>query len=454
MDKKKLSFLILILVLAALLTGVILFFAFFGKHNPADNPSENTAATDDYDSVICLSLTFGADPTTSVNLTWQSFFASAADVYYCKSADYADFSSLKASGSASVTDETFSIPAAGQKEYKNPTLCEVSGKLYRVHLEGLEPGTKYVYAIGDGETFGELHSFTTMHDGDAFTFALLSDSQGFTASDYEYFGRTISAASKNNPDFYVHMGDAVEDGKNLRQWTSYWASAAGIFENSAVVSVVGNQDKKNTLIHYTYGSADNRTALVSGYFAFTVGNVHFSVLNTGDGDKDLPKAQLKWLKNDLEAAEGLRKIVLIHKAPYSNYNHCLDSEILEIRAQLDTILAEYGVDLVLEGHDHVFYRTAPLINGQNADFSTSDSDGLTMYVRANGGTVFFMNSSSGVKQHSGAALDASVPCEKSSLMKEPTYTLVSVDSEKITFKTYTVSSDGTEELFDAFGLCW
>lgn len=378
MNKKRLIvFGILLVVLLGIVAGICAFVVPKLIKKPAETV-KNTLS--DYDDYVCISVTYGEDPTTSVNITWQSFTSSSGCVMI-EDTTTGETRLIRASSGLAE----FKIPAYGESDFKNPTLEVQTGRIFRAYITGLTPGTTYKYRIlpTDTDVGSSGYSFTTAKKDGDFSFLIVSDTQGSTSSDFQVWEKVATAAKTFDFDFIVHLGDNVEDGNNLKQWLEYWNAAGGLLESTPVINVLGNQDKKHTLNHYTYGGQDNRTALVSGYFSFEISNVHFSVLNTGDGDKDIPKAQLKWLKKDLEAAGEKQKIVLIHKAPYSNYNHCNDTEIVSIRAQLDPILAEYGVKIVLEGHDHVFYRSMPLSNG----------------VPSENGTVFFMNSSAGYKQH-------------------------------------------------------
>ena len=94
-----------------------------------------------------------------------------------------------------------------------------------------------------------------------------------------------------------------------------------VIRNNTFLSVAGNKDKKSVMNHFTFGTEDNRTAWISGYYSFDCNNIHFSVLYTVDNDKDLPKSQLKWLEEDLKSSTSKWNIVLMHKSPVTVANH-------------------------------------------------------------------------------------------------------------------------------------
>jgi hypothetical protein len=438
------------------------------RHDPDSTPGPDSGHEylERFDEFSCVTVAAGANPATAVNFCWQTYngIADGFVRYAKKEGSAVTLPAETAKVEAYSENTTFSVPVDGQFDYKNPSLQDVPAVLHRVYLTGLEPATEYVYTVGgtlpDGTiTESEPAVFRTVPEGDTFSFLLVADTQGFTQRNYDVWGSLLSLALEKLPgfDFTVHMGDTVEEGKNAYQWQMYYNSSSGILGKIPTVSVVGNKDKKHALSHFTNGADGNRTALVSGYYSFDVGSVHFSVLNTGDGDKDLPKAQLKWLKADLEAAADKHKIILIHKAPYSDANHCFDAEIVAIRSQILPVANDYGVAAVLEGHDHYFFRSVP-VNGQGAaadyNVSTVAVGGVdTKMFSVNGnGTVYFVNGSAGCRQHDNPIPGtADVLTDYSALMKGASLSYVSVDGEKIVFTTY-VNENGTLKLYDSWGL--
>ncbi|MBP5311819.1 MAG: metallophosphoesterase family protein [Clostridia bacterium] len=463
MNKKNLIiFLIVVLAAAAVAAAVIIAVSIAGKGpgpvDPAETPEETAESElpERFGDFSSVSLTIGNDPRTSANITWQAIETGLSGYvsYYEKSADAG--SAVKVE--SVVEDEKFGVPVDGQYEFKNPQLEEIPGQVHRVYLTDLKPDTEYVYTVGyEGGPACAERSFRTASESTEFSFILVADTQGFTKRNFDVWENLAGLAAEQCPDFdfVIHMGDAVEEGKNHYQWQLYFNAAEKLTAGKQVVDVAGNRDKRHTLLRYTNGAADNRAALVSGYYSFDWGNVHFAVLNTNDGDKDLPKSQLKWLSNDLSAAEGKTKIILMHKAPYTNTNHCMDSEIVQIRAQILPIAEQYGVKAVICGHDHYFFRSLP-IDGEGNEVSYEKTSvsigGTTADMFRSNGTVYFVNGSAGVKQHDDPITNAfPAKTAKASLMKGPSFSYVTVDAGKIVVYTY-VCENNTLKLFDAFGI--
>ncbi len=461
MNKRNLIiFLAVILAAAAVVAGIIIV-ASLPAPQPPDDPDSTTAPPDRqellerFGDFSSITVTVGENPKTTANITWQSMVPDLTGYvkFYEKGA---------AEGTVKVTavssDTVFDVPVSGQYDFKNPQLEEAKGQVHRCYLEGLKPGTEYVFVAGyEGRGESEEKSFKTAADSDNFSFVIIADTQGFTKRNYDVFENLAKAAAETLPeyDFVIHMGDAVEEGKNHYQWQLYFNAAEKLTAGRSVIDVAGNRDKKHTLLHYTNGSSENRTALVSGYYSFDWGNLHFAVLNTGDGDKDLPKSQLKWLASDLAAAKGKTRIILMHKAPYTNANHCSDSEIVAMRAQVLPIAAEYGVAAVISGHDHYYFRSKPVDGeGKEAPCETVsiDTNGKTIDLMRSSGTVYFVNGSAGVKQHDDPikSLDEIVSA-KAMLIPGPTVSHVTVDRQKMVFTTYLYDNGSLKEI-DSFGL--
>lgn len=460
MNKKTLIIFLTILLSAVLAAAGIYAAVRLSRRTPADpdatpSPSGGDSYLSRLDDFSCVTVTCGADPMTSVNITWQTFRDELSECILEYNTEGDDGKTA-----APVSEKTtFQIPMDGQFDYKNPSLREVSGVVHRVYLTDLEPGAEYTYRITSGDVSSDDFSFTTASAGEEFSFLLVSDMQGFTQRDFDVWGSTAALMTGAFPDydFIVNMGDQVEEGKNQYQWQMLFKAAGSVIPNSTVIDVPGNKDKKYAMLHFTNGAEDDRTALVSGYYSFNRGKVHFAVLNTGDGDKDIPKAQLKWLRRDLEAAAGYHKIILIHKAPYSDANHCNDEEILAIREQVMPVAGEYGVTAVLEGHDHYYFRSIPVTaDGAAADHTVSSislMDRTTKMFKVNGsGTVYFMNGAAGTRQHDKDILpQEDVLSDRSELMTCPSFSYVSVDSEKIVFMTW-CNNNGSLKFFDSWGV--
>jgi len=128
----------------------------------------------------------------------------------------------------------------------------------------------------------------------------------------------------------------------------------------------------------TIGQAGGTPSYTKAYYSFAYGNIHIISLNSMDWQES---NMLEWLNNDLSNSESNWTIVFWHHPAYSKgaYDSDVTSELAQMRTEVMPILEEYGVDLVLSGHNHCYERSF-LIDGH---YGTSDT--LTDDMIINGG---------------------------------------------------------------------
>ena len=449
----KKNTLILGITLGVALLVLAAVFIVFGIMKNGGKP----AANGPYDIIV----TFGDDPATQKNFSWYTDAGSSKSFvqYYEVDSKAAaakpDFKGAHQTEGFVETFDTF-VPAEGQENSASARMEAAALTRHGVFVDGLKPGTTYVYRVGDGKSWSSGGVFDTAPEtavsaGDGFSFLIVGDSQGYTRNDFDLWANVYGAAVNNCPDsaFTVHLGDFIEDEDNALAW-KYCLTLPDALRSATLVPVAGNKEDDNFLKYFLLGTREGVTGL-NGYYSFDYMNVHFTVLNTGDGSKDLSKAQLKWMRRDLEtdaAKNAAWRVVLIHKAPYSDRNHADDSEIVEIRAQLLPEFEAYNVDVVVEAHDHYYFRSEPVReNGSvNAGYSsetvTAGGEQLTLFRPQDSerrGVFYFMPGPSGVRQHSkGFREMPEILAAKSLLLPYPTFCRCEVTEDRICFYTYTV----------------
>ncbi len=139
-------------------------------------------------------------------------------------------------------------------------------------------------------------------------------------------------------------------------------------------------------------------------YSFIYGNVAVISVDANDLSNEIQTntgysdgAQLKWLEqtlkewrtNPLVAPTVDFVVAFFHHCAYSTTtNHASDGGV---RAALDPLFSKYEVDLVVQGHNHVFERTDPIKYGKRIrsapDGSTIQpaTDGVTYIVAGSGG---------------------------------------------------------------------
>ncbi|MEI7906313.1 MAG: metallophosphoesterase [Bacteroidota bacterium] len=226
-------------------------------------------------------------------------------------------------------------------------------------LEGLLPSTSYQYRVVAGNDTTEQYAFmTAVKQNEPFSFAAYGD----TRSNRDAHVSVLRAMKEKNPKLIVNTGDLVAKSAN-ELWDDYFediCSKTGVGQNIPVYSSPGNHEKgamyfENVLMPH------NNPANSPAYYSFDYGNVHFISLNS-EIPYDSLSEQYQWLLNDLRSEATKKaafKIAFWHRPPYSSSIHGSD---LNTRSVLCPVLEAHGVDIVFNGHDHVYERTKA-VNG-------------------------------------------------------------------------------------------
>jgi|GEM_PF-30754 len=320
-----------------------------------------------------ISVTMGQDPSTSRGFTWHTDpLTTGTVVQVVKEAEFAGF------------DQANVQTVTGSSSLFN-TLDIGTIRVHKATVTGLEPGTKYVYRAGDGEgNFSAQGSFATAAaSGDELKFLFIGDSQASNAAGFALWGDTLRKGLSDHPDaeFVIHAGDMVDKGYSEAEWNMWFAAAQQELMNTSLVTVVGNHEVMGTkgngdfLAHFN--QPDNGIDSLKGtQFSFDYKDVHFVVLNS---EYDYEE-QADWLADDLANTDKKWKIAVFHRGPYGSY---YDTEI--VRELWTPIFDQYGVDLVLSGHDHLYLRTFPM-NGGSA---TQEGEGTVYVVGGSSGPKFY-----------------------------------------------------------------
>jgi len=111
-------------------------------------------------------------------------------------------------------------------------------------------------------------------------------------------------------------------------------------------ATLGNHDDPNQRFYKPFNLGGSR------YRTFKKGNVRFFVLDSNYLDPD----QVKWLEKELEASGSDWKVPYFHHPLYTTSRRGPE---VELRGILEPLFVRYGVDVVFQGHEHVYERTKP-----------------------------------------------------------------------------------------------
>lgn len=359
------------------------------------------------------------------------------------------------------------------------------GFIHRVVAKNLKPNTTYYYRLGDKnvDVWSDVSSFTTAEDKVGTRFVHISDPQGYEEVHYDNYNQLLKVSSEVvNPDFYCLTGDIVNDSyidstPKLEQWEWALTDQKEFMQKYPFMTVAGNHEASSDDYNsrFNHPVKDNNYQSGGSYYSFNYQGVHFVSLNTNDSDsssqsaKGLSDAQIDWLKNDLEVDTSTFTVVMMHKGIYDAGGHCsnlegADYDIPLIRKQLSPIFSEYKVDLVLQGHDHLFSRSYPL-NGEieNDELKTTTSNAskeevvfentnYEIYNNPNGTIYLNTGTASGSKYYAAVDYDEEeIPLEKVDSPSHRMFTEIVIEDNTLYAKTYKII-DGEAVVFDTFGV--
>jgi len=256
-----------------------------------------------------------------------------------------------------------------------------------VAFKDLEPSTRYAYRVGDGQTWSEWNHFRTADAKPApFRFIYIGDQQNNIKSQWS---RVIRDALLKAPDarFIVNAGDLVNDPFIDQQWYEWYDGAGWIYRVIPSILTPGNHDLSDSgadevwrpqFVLPTNGPSGREEL---SYFVDYQGVRLISF----DGNAFDDEAQLEWLEKTLAGNPCAWTIVVTHQPFYSTGNK---RDSTDRRELIVPLFERYGVDLVLQGHDHTYGRTSKIHAGQ---IVKPDKPGVVYVSSVSGPKMYRLN---------------------------------------------------------------
>jgi acid phosphatase type 7 len=261
---------------------------------------------------------------------------------------------------------------------------KTSDFMHEVTLKGLKAETQYFYKVRSEDDKGQIiesktSTFqTASKPGTPYAFAVISDTQ----TNWKVAEKVARFAWAQRPNFLLHPGDLVEDGKNKSHWSrQFFPAMRPLISRVPFYPVLGNHER-NAHYYYKYMSLPSPEY----YYDFQYGNAHFFMI---DSNKRVHPAseQYKWLENKLKASTATWKFVCHHHPAYSSdendYGNLWKGKSTRgdrrIR-RLTRLYDRYSVDIVWNGHIHSYERTWPVYKGRVVDTGRG-----TIYMITGGG---------------------------------------------------------------------
>lgn len=303
---------------------------------------------------------------------------------------------------------------------------------HAVKIIGLQPASTYFYRVGDDNQFfntaQQEYRFTTFPPPNSASptriwalgdFGKGNDNQRAARLAFENF----DAQQKTN--LWIWLGDnAYGDGTDQEYQDKVFDSvygyqkimhylpfhpAPGNHDYNSFSPILNTQDPHaqtgtyldiiDVPIHAENGGVPSGTKL---FYSYDYGDIHFVSFNTElasllnpshdwmgvNAAANFATSPMKlWLEQDLQANRKRWTVVYFHQVPHTGGSHNskspIEVQMRAVREKWSPIFEQYGVDIILGGHSHVYERTA-LISGF---FGTWDSFDSTKVVHGGLGTL-------------------------------------------------------------------
>lgn len=371
----------------------------------------------------CIMLTISGNPATSRAVSWRTGVedtVSVAELVKLTPAPELEEGAVRISGTHTFWEE-------GAADYKMG---------HKVLFDNLTPGTQYAYRVGNGQNWSEWFQFKTASDRvEPFSFLYFGDVQ----NDIKSLGsRTIRQACLHFPDarFMLFAGDLV--GRSTRDyWDEFFYAGGWLFGTIPSLPVAGNHEyypnegnKRPFSTHWNqiYTLPDNapredyrNRIYYTDYQGVRL--IGLDAVNVED-EKD-GRMIVGWLEETLKSNPCKWCIVFLHYPVYSCSQGRNDDSYREI---LKPVLEKYGVDLVLQGHDHTYCR------GFNLTGAGKNCKNHPMYVVSVAGPKMY-------------GLNVSFWSDRMASNTQ-LYQHISIDGDVLSFQAF----DVTGKLYDAFSL--
>lgn len=347
-------------------------------------------------------VTFNGDPKTSKGFVWYTPLTSTrSDLEIVeKTSEQADFTNAQSfEGNIKVATNS------------------IAEHVHKAEASALKPDTAYFFRVGDKDLniWSETGTFETAPAENApFTFIDLTDTQSKEEDEAILSSQTLEKALTTIPDakFVVHNGDVVENGTSEEEWNWLLGHSQNSLLTTTLVPAAGNHEPNQSSFydHFNLQEADNSATDSGAYYSYDYSNAHFIVLNTNEKSNEyanMSLEQVEWLKQDVAKAReaGAEWIIVnMHKGPYTTASHATDTDIMGetgLRTKLAPLIAELKIDLVLQGHDHIYARTKPIKSDGTADdvekiTETLNGESIEYAVKPDG-TIYLIPGTAGAK---------------------------------------------------------
>lgn len=404
-----------------------------------------------------ISLTPGSD-ATKMNFAWftEKGTAKKAIVQLAKASEIT--SGIMPSSANSFNGATI----AGTRDFDTN----------KTTVTGLTSDTEYAYRVGDGTEWSPIYTFKTGNPKAKYSVIATADPQMGNAREAEAWKVTLekAVAKAGHASFMLNAGDLGDKSNSMEQYD--WITAPKVLRSLPFATAIGNHDTFDFLgepheqiglmpIHFNWPNhteeqsplkiteGDKPFMRAGGDYYFNYGNTLYVVLNSNVKDVEVHRNFM----NTAVASNPNRTwtVALFHHDIYGTGDHAGTAyqDAQKMQPTWSPFLDEFGVDIAINGHDHVYARSLFMkANKAQQDQMSAKMDPFRTNIQEkNPGTYILPE---GILY---MALSASA-CEKMyapeyqdwvaythGMLGVPEYSIMTIDGDSLTFTSYRSDTD-------------
>lgn len=306
------------------------------------------------------------------------------------------------------------------------------GRHHRATLKFSSPGDGVEYHIMVGQKELARGSVRTAKRADQpYGFIVFGDSGRASREQYQLAGQMVAHAE--GCDFLIHTGDVVyPDGDRSDYLDRFFTPYDPLLNHMAMWPSLGNHDVSKPHFGAPYREVfdlpENGPKDVTSEenYWFDYANARFVIMNTNPDEPVLAQKIAPWLREVLASSNATWKFAVFHHPPYSIGKHGSNDVI---QRAIVPVLEEGGVDVVFNGHDHIYQRTLP-IRGGNVD---------------DNGIVYVVSGAGGAELYKVLPEEQRPPWVATVLNARHSFTRIDIDGERLMLQQIDLNGDRVDQ---------
>ena len=233
---------------------------------------------------------------------------------------------------------------------------------HAVKVDELTPGAGYLYRVGKPGLWSEWFQIEMPDSKGEFSILYYGDAQTNILSQWSRVYRE-SHLKAGRVDVTLHAGDLINRHNSDLEWGEWFKGGAFLHSSIPTIMTPGNHEFRNVKITEHWRSQFNLPSngpagvkeLEETAYEVNYTDVKLISLDTEqiDESNEMLEIQKAWLRDILTNNPKKWTFVFIHYPVYATKAERSNDKLL---ADFRPIFEEFGVDMILQGHDHAYAR--------------------------------------------------------------------------------------------------